>query len=307
MKERRIELIFGPMFAGKTTEMLRRIRRAEYADKRVALIKYSKDCRYGSNNNITTHDLLSKEAHSVSTLLPLASDLENVDVIGLDEGQFYPDVVDFAHLMKSKGKTLIIASLDGDFLRRPFGFVLDFIPKADSVEKLSAICKRSGKLAPFTMRTVSLEEIEVIGGEEMCQAASRNIHQNRDNCGSIHLILGERESGKSTEIKSWLWRKSKKGKKCLLLQKEEEEKKAWETWTRRDLPTIEEISDFDVVGIDDADEIKGIEYWADEIALSGKEVFVSCLSRGQSKKELQRMKAIFSRSESVKFLDESDN
>jgi thymidine kinase len=225
----RIELIFGPMFAGKTTEMLRRVRRAEYANKAVALIKYSKDWRYGSNNNVITHDLLSREACCASELLPLASDFDHIDVIGLDEGQFYPDVVDFARLMKSKGKIVIIASLDGDFLRRPFGLVLDLIPEADSVEKLSAICEKSGKLGPFTIRTVSSQELEVIGGAEMYQAASRSVHLNQDKCGSIHLVLGARESGKSTEVKSCLWKKNKKGKKCVLLSK-------------KDLPAIRKTS-----------------------------------------------------------------
>jgi thymidine kinase len=220
MANGRIELILGPMFAGKTTEMLRRVRRAEYANKKVALVKYSKDCRYGCNNNVTTHDLISREGYLALTLLPLVSDLDTADVVGLDEGQFYPDVVEFAHLMKSKGKTVIIASLDGDFLRRPFGYVLDLIPEADSIEKLTAICKKSGKLAPFTMRTVALQEIEVIGGAEIYQAASRNVHLNQENCGSIYLILGGEKSGKSTEIQLSLWRKSKNGKKvCHSIEK----------------------------------------------------------------------------------------
>jgi thymidine kinase len=70
---------------------------------------------------------------------------------------------------------------------------------------------------------------------------------------------------------------------------------------------LEKLADFDVIGVDDADEFERIEDWADEVASKGKEVILSCLTKGQNKEGLQRTKAIFSRSESVKFLDESDN
>jgi thymidine kinase len=93
-------------------------------------------------------------------------------------------------------------------------------------------------------------------------------------------------------------------KKCVILSKNDGCR--CKIWTKNELPSSEELRDFDVVGVDDADEFEGIEDWADEAASIGKEVILSCLARGQNKERFQRTKAIFSRSESVKFLDESD-
>jgi thymidine kinase len=76
------------------------------------------------------------------------------NVIGIDKGQFYPDMIEFSPCLEKLGKTMIISGLDGDFMKRPFGKILDLIGHAKRVNKLLAICKTSGKEVPFTMRTI---------------------------------------------------------------------------------------------------------------------------------------------------------
>ena len=115
----RIELIFGPMFAGKTTELIRRIQRAEKANLKCIIIKYSNDDRY-SNDCISTHDLTMRKATPTNKLTPLESLCSKFDVIGIDEGQFFPDIIEFCENLVSFGKTLIIAGLNGSLSKRCF-------------------------------------------------------------------------------------------------------------------------------------------------------------------------------------------
>ena len=145
-----IDLIMGPMGSGKTTELLRRINRYEIAKCAVVLIKPSLDTRSG--NHIGTHGFRSAGALVFDKLVDACANLyvEGVDVIGVDEGQFFPDLALGCEALTRRGKKVIVAALSGDKEREGFPSVQALTPKCDSVIMLSAICMVCGDEAPFT-------------------------------------------------------------------------------------------------------------------------------------------------------------
>lgn len=178
----RIELIFGPMFSGKTSELIRRIRRYKHAKHRCVLLKWKADTRY-SESKAATHDKQEEDAVPVCHLpiggVPVdgAPDLRDTQVIGIDEGQFFGEIYDFAEWAVRSGKTVIIAALDGTFQRKPFGRVLELVPLADAVTKLNAVCMKCCALeAPFSKRITNELDIQVIGGAEKYIAVCRKCY-----------------------------------------------------------------------------------------------------------------------------------
>lgn len=154
------------MFSGKTTELMRRMRRYTHAKKRCQVIKYSKDIRYDAEC-ASTHDRQKCAAVGCTRLSELdPQSLMDVDVIGIDEGQFFPDCVEFADRWASQGKVVIVAALDATFERKPFGAILDLIPLAETVCKLNAVCMLCHREASFTKRIGSETAVEVIGGAD---------------------------------------------------------------------------------------------------------------------------------------------
>jgi thymidine kinase len=107
----RIELIMGCMFAGKTTELIRRLKKHEITGKRVLRVKFSADRRYGDEFNMSTHSGISTEAIPVPVLANIGETWKEFDVVGVDEGQFFPDIVEFAEMAANSGKIVIISSL----------------------------------------------------------------------------------------------------------------------------------------------------------------------------------------------------
>ena len=164
--EGHIQVIFGPMFSGKTTELMRRIRRYTHAKKRCQVIKYKKDTRY-DDECASTHDLQKCEARGCNVLSELSdASLMDLDVIGIDEGQFFTDIVAFADKWASLGKVVIIGALDATFERKPFGRILNLIPVAEQVLKLNAVCMLCHRDASFTKRIGKETAVEVIGGAD---------------------------------------------------------------------------------------------------------------------------------------------
>jgi len=221
----RIELICGPMFSGKTTELFRRLRRHERAGRSVLLLKFAGDSRYidatasdgegdsahlsindkskSRNTEAVTHNndrFAAIATDTISALLspPLASAssscssngaavsaaavttnsadsaasaaleaararLRAAEVVGVDEGQFFPDLALAAEALAAAGKTVVVAALDGDFRREPFPAVAALLPKVEAVSKILAVCKRCGADAPFSARydavALDIEEI----------------------------------------------------------------------------------------------------------------------------------------------------
>ncbi|CAD5226166.1 unnamed protein product [Bursaphelenchus xylophilus] len=172
-----IHLIVGPMFSGKTTELFRLSNRYSLAGKKVIVVKYARDTRY-DDVMVCTHDLRKMDAISALKVNDVWSKLIENDVIGIDEGQFFEDVVECAESLADMGKTVIIAALDGDFQRKPFPNIATLFPLAEKVDKVNAVC-RCGDDASFTLRTVKCNQVEVIGGKEMYEAVCRNCYHEQ--------------------------------------------------------------------------------------------------------------------------------
>ncbi|XP_040186978.1 thymidine kinase, cytosolic [Rana temporaria] len=168
----KIQVIFGPMFSGKSTELMRRVRRFQIAQYKCMVIKYAKDNRY-SQEQLATHDRHTMSAVSTCSLADVFTEALNCCVIGIDEGQFFPDIVEFCEEMANKGKTVIIAALDGTFQRKPFGDILNLVPLAESVVKLNAVCMECYREASYTKRLGAEKEVEVIGGADKYHSVCR--------------------------------------------------------------------------------------------------------------------------------------
>ncbi|KAH0790945.1 thymidine kinase family protein [Histomonas meleagridis] len=301
----RIELIFGPMFAGKTTELLRRIKRAELARFQCIIIKYAKDDRY-STDKVSTHDMNTQSAFSTNLLIPCYEMCSKYDVIGVDEGQFFPDIVEFSEKLANNGKVVIIAGLDGTYQRKPFGNLIYLISKCEKITKLTAICTETGSEASFTQRTIKSDEIELIGGANMYRAASRKSFFGINTNGEIHLIIGPVKSGKTTELIRVLFRyKIAKKNPILLYHKKFEPPKDQrvEVKSITQLPSLDELKNYDVIGIDQAECFEYIADWADKIANSGKLVIASAQEGDQNQNAFDPIVKLFPLCERVTKLD----
>ncbi|VFQ90875.1 unnamed protein product [Cuscuta campestris] len=196
-KSGEIHVIIGPMFAGKTTALLRRIKSDSNSGRSVVMIKSSKDTRYAVDE-VVTHDGTKFPCWALPDLSSFkdrfgSEAYEKVDVIGIDEAQFFDDLYDFCcEAADLDGKTLIIAGLDGDYLRRRFGSVLDIIPLANTVQKLTARCEICGKRAFFTYRKIDETRTELIGGCDMYMPLCRQHYVN--GIGPAKTVSDEEES-----------------------------------------------------------------------------------------------------------------
>ena len=179
----RLEIILGPMFSGKSTELIRRVGRYEAINKNVLLVNHSLDSR--TDESVKTHSNIKKNALKVTNIMDLFPLDTEIDVIGIDEAQFFSDLKEFIltcekfAYSKSKKIIIIIAGLDGDYKRHPFGEILDCIPLCDEVIKLSAMCmyKKNGSPAIFTKRKEfenTSNEVTLIGGQESYSAVCRD-------------------------------------------------------------------------------------------------------------------------------------
>jgi len=168
-----IELIIGPMFSGKSTELMRKVKRYSIAQKKCLTVNYAKDNRYSQDNCIATHDnqmLRAMKCHTLEELLPIYKDY---DVVAIDEGQFFSDIVEKSEIFANAGKTVIVAALDATFQRKPFGRVLELIPMAEKITKLSAVCVVCNSDAFFTQRISEDSQVELIGGNDIYRAVCR--------------------------------------------------------------------------------------------------------------------------------------
>ncbi len=181
-----IELILGPMFSEKSTELLGRIRRAALADQPVALVKYTKDTRYEKDAVVATHaEMRQGSVPGSDVRAPIRvvkaetlSDLVITEpVIGVDEGQFFPDLAACSERWANEGRRVIIAALDGDFARRAFGAGCGMVPLAEKVTKLSGVCMHCRRTeSSFTLRLGASEELELIGGREEYHSVCRKCY-----------------------------------------------------------------------------------------------------------------------------------
>ncbi len=169
-----IELICGPMFSGKSEELIRRLRRAEIARQRVQIFKPIIDKRY-SDTEIVSHSDLRIAADVVSRSAEILERLDpRTDVVGVDEAHFLDaEVVDVAQRLADMGKRVVVAGLETDYLGRPFEQVRDLMTVAEEVTKLLAICVRCGNPAKHTQRLVASEERILVGASGTYEARCR--------------------------------------------------------------------------------------------------------------------------------------
>jgi thymidine kinase len=242
-----IQIIVGPMFSGKSTELMRRIRRYGFAKKKCLVCKYDKDQRYGTKEEMATHDRVKMLALPCSVLADAADTYMDFDVIGIDEGQFFGDLVSFCETAANNGKIVIVAGLDGDFKAAPFGTICDLLPLAEKFDKICAVCAVSGCDAAFTRRNTSDTAVELIGGAETYDATCRAWHRSNgplsiegddaasasrpsvsppstdkkayeDEFGEVQLIVGPMFSGKSSELMRRLRRYRHSRQRSLLVK-----------------------------------------------------------------------------------------
>ncbi|MBO6213337.1 thymidine kinase [Algoriella xinjiangensis] len=169
-----IEVICGSMFSGKTEELIRRLKRAEFAKQRVEIFKPTVDTRY-AEREVVSHNQNSISSTPVeysSAILLLADDC---DVVGIDEAQFFDDgIVDVANALANQGKRVIVAGLDMDFKGRPFGPMPNLLATAEYITKVHAICVRTGNLANYSHRKIDSERLVELGETSEYEPLSRS-------------------------------------------------------------------------------------------------------------------------------------
>ena len=173
----RLEVITGPMFSGKSEELIRRLKRARIARQRVACYKPDIDLRY-HRTAIASHSEQTHEATTVATSAHLRDQLlpslARVDVVGIDEVQFFdPAIIPLAVELVHLGKRLVVAGLDTTFAAEPFGPVPTLMALADEVAKLSAVCMTCGSPAIHTQRLGASRELVVVGAAGLYEARCR--------------------------------------------------------------------------------------------------------------------------------------
>lgn len=160
-----LEIIVGPMFSGKTT-YLTQIYNQLYETQNVKVINFSGDTRYHSTM-LSTHDKVMIPCVFTNLISEVCDEsrIADIDVILINEGQFFPDLYESVYkLVETYKKSVYVCGLDGDFKRRKFGKMLDLIPLCDKVTKLSSKCK-CGKSAIFSHRIISDNELVLIGSD----------------------------------------------------------------------------------------------------------------------------------------------
>lgn len=179
----RIEVICGSMFSGKTEELLRRLRRANFARQKVEIFKPAIDKRY-SDDEVVSHDnnaILSTPVEHSSNILLLSSEVE---VVGIDEAQFFDQgLIDVCQTLADQGIRVIVAGLDMDFKRNPFGPMPGLCTVADDVTKVHAICLECGGLANYSYRTVENDKQVMLGETQEYKPLCRICYNERMHDG----------------------------------------------------------------------------------------------------------------------------
>lgn len=190
----RIEVITGPMFSGKSEELIRRIKRAKIARQRVVCFKPDIDLRY-HRTAIASHSAQTHDACVVANVDRLREALfpqiDEVEVIGIDEAQFFDEsLVPLSLELMHRGKRVLIAGLDTTFAGEPFVPIPDLMAIADEVEKLSAVCMVCGAPAIHTQRLGQSQELVVVGAAGLYEARCRAHFEPFTDSGQMELAAG---------------------------------------------------------------------------------------------------------------------
>lgn len=168
-----IEIVCGSMFSGKTEELIRRLKRAKIAGQKVEIFKPAVDVRY-DEEDVVSHDKSKITAIPVQNASQILFYAEDFEVVGIDEAQFFSnELVDVCDQLANKGKRIIIAGLDMDYLGKPFGPIPMLMSTAEYVTKVHAICMRCGNLASYSHRTINDDKLVVLGETESYEPLCR--------------------------------------------------------------------------------------------------------------------------------------
>jgi len=173
-----IEVVSGPMFSGKSEELIRRLRRAAIARQRLQAFKPQLDDRY-SDRDVVSHSRWRVPSESVQRAEEILERLDpRTEVVGIDEAQFFDDALPgvCAHLAQL-GKRVIVAGLDMDYRGVPFGPMPELLAIAERVDKIAAICTRCGAQAAYTQRLTADEAQVVVGAGDVYEARCRRCHE----------------------------------------------------------------------------------------------------------------------------------
>jgi len=171
-----IEVICGSMFSGKTEELIRRLNRARIAKQKVEIFKPKVDTRY-DETNVVSHDENSIVSTPVETASQILLYAEEVDVVGIDEAQFFDsDLMAVCNFLANKGVRVIVAGLDMDFQGNPFGPIPSLLATAEYVTKVHAICMRCGNLAQYSHRTTADKNLVLLGEKDSYEPLCRKCY-----------------------------------------------------------------------------------------------------------------------------------
>ena len=171
-----IEVICGSMFSGKTEELIRRMKRAQFAKQTVEIYKPCIDVRYSEDQVVShdSHSIPSTPIDSPASMLLLSSDVE---VVGIDEAQFFDDtLVDVVQTLANRGIRVIIAGLDTDFMGKPFGPMPALMAVAEDIQKVHAICVKCGSPANHSHRLVASDALVVLGEKDEYEPLCRHCY-----------------------------------------------------------------------------------------------------------------------------------
>jgi thymidine kinase len=183
-----IEVICGSMFSGKTEELIRRLKRAQFARQKVEIFKPQIDTRY-DEENVVSHD----ENQIRSTPVPVAGNIpllaDDCDVVGIDEAQFFDDeIVHVCNDLANRGVRVIVAGLDMDFKGNPFGPMPNLMATAEYVTKVHAVCTRTGNLAQYSFRKSPNDKLVLLGETEEYEPLSRGAYYKAIKAEKIKQI-----------------------------------------------------------------------------------------------------------------------
>jgi thymidine kinase len=168
-----IEVICGSMFSGKTEELIRRLKRAKIANLKVEIFKPAIDTRF-NEIKIVSHDENTIHSTPIDNSQKILLMAQGVDVIGIDEAQFFDDEIsNVCNELALRGTRVIVAGLDMDFMGNPFGQMPFLMARADYVTKLHAICMKCGNIANYSYRIIPNEEQIMLGAKNAYEPRCR--------------------------------------------------------------------------------------------------------------------------------------
>tara|TARA_B100001250_G_scaffold85675_1_gene70765 strand:+ start:1369 stop:1944 length:576 start_codon:yes stop_codon:yes gene_type:complete len=178
MQKGSIEVVCGSMFSGKTEELLRRLKRAEFAKLKIAVFKPNVDIRY-DKQKVVSHDSNTIVSQPITSPKEILNLVANVKVVAIDEAQFFNDeLLDVCNTLAAQGKRVIIAGLDMDFLGKPFGVMPNLLAIAEHITKVHAICIDCGDIANNSYRLTKNQELVQLGQKDEYKPLCRQCFSN---------------------------------------------------------------------------------------------------------------------------------